>query len=75
MKRIVLGILLFGVLSAGSCLTTTPVGVTNDFCLVNDPLTPKDQTVSNYLADNDTKLTRGLIVHNTYGERECGWEF
>jgi len=73
MRRLALMLLVVGLLSAGSCVT--PGAVTNDFCLVNTPLMPKDRTVSDYLSDNDPRLAEGLIGYNTYGERECSWSF
>ena len=74
MKRVVWMTLLVGTLSAGSCLTTAPV-TGNDFCLVNSPMMPKDRAVSDYISDNDPRLAEGLIVYNTFGERECEWRF
>jgi len=76
MKRAALMVLLAGTLSAGSCVTSqSPVTSANSFCLLNSPLMPVNRAVSDYIADNDARLAEGLIAHNTYGERECGWTF
>ena len=74
MRRVGLILLVAGVLLVASC-GTTPTVVTNDWCLVNTPLGPKDRTVSDYISDNDPVLADGLIVYNRYGEQECGWKF
>ncbi len=76
MKRAVLLLLLVAVLSAGSCLTTTTKTVTiGNFCTVARPMFPKNDTVLDYLNENDLRLVEDLINQNTFGERNCEWKF
>lgn len=76
MKRVVLLLLLVATLSAGSCLTTTTKVITvGNFCTVARLMFPTNDAVLDYLNENDPRLVEDMINQNTFGERNCEWEF
>lgn len=76
MKRVVLLLMLVVTLSAGSCLTTTTKTVTiGNFCTIVRPMFPVNDTVLDYLNENDPRLVEDLINQNTFGEQNCEWKF
>lgn len=47
----------------------------NDFCLVAEPLQPRDEQTARFLFENDRDLVKKLVAYNEYGKENCGWEF
>ena len=47
--------------------------ITHDFCVVTEPLQPKDNEVAMYLYEKDIDLTRKILAHNEYGKQNCEW--
>lgn len=64
------------VLLVGGCATgPAEVRVVGDFCDVAKGIPYGSVESADWNAENDPLHADAVTVHNTYGERECGWEF